>query len=137
MKRISELMDRKINWGLSEKEITNSQMKILIMLSECGAESVPLKELERQFELTQATMAGLVARLEKKRLLEGFVDPDDRRVKRVMITQQGRDLCLETRQSMDEYEKWMLKSLSKEEQALFREFLLRISKDITSQPPAL
>ena len=115
IKRVSEMFDKKANSGLAEYGITVSQMKLLVMIKESKAESVALKELERYFELTQATIAGLVIRLEKKGLVLGFADPSDKRIKRVRITDEGRALCENSKVEMAAYEDWLLKSLNKEE----------------------
>ena len=130
MKRISEVLDKKANSGLAEHGVTFSQMKLLIMLAESGADSVALKELERYFDLTQATIAGLVVRLEKKNLICGFTDPSDKRIKRVRITPEGRLLCETAKSEMIEYENWLLEALSEEEKEEFTRLLKKIYTNI-------
>lgn len=130
MKRLSEILHKNANNGLAERGVTFSQMRLLIMLHEGMRDSFTMKELERYFDLTQATVAGLVSRLEKKELIEGFTDPGDRRIKRVKITPEGEKLCRENRIAMDDYEKWFLKSLSEEEQEELRRLLTKIYMDV-------
>ena len=130
MKRISEQLDKNANNDLSENDVTYSQMKIMIMLMENGQDSVPLKQLEGYFDLSQATVAGLVARMERKKILYGFTDPDDRRIKRVSITDEGKAICAASKLRMQEYERWLLKSLDEDEQEELHRLLNKIYIDI-------
>ena len=131
IKRLAEAIDKNANNDLSCSGVTFSQLKILIMLHESTESSVSLKELERYFDLTQATIAGIVVRLEKKKLLEGFTDPADKRIKRVRITDEGRALCEETRIRMDKYEEWFLRSLNAEEREELGRLLMKIYNDVS------
>lgn len=130
IKRISEMFDKKANSGLAEYGITVSQMKLLVMIKESRKESVALKELERYFDLTQATIAGLVIRLEKKGFVTGFADPADKRIKRVMITDEGMALCRDSKAEMVAYEDWLLQSLNEEEKALLGQLLAKVYRSM-------
>lgn len=128
IKRVSEMFDKKANSGLADYGITVSQMKLLVMIKESGEDSVALKELERYFELTQATIAGLVIRLEKKGFVCGFADPSDKRIKRVRITDEGRALCENSKAEMAAYEDWLLKSLDEKEKDELKALLAKVYK---------
>lgn len=62
-------------------------------------------------------MAGLIQRLEKKKLLTSFTLDDDRRIKCVRLTDEGRALCDRSKASIESAEKTMLSSLSETEKA--------------------
>lgn len=126
IKRIAELADKNANNDLADNGITFSQMKILIMLHESRKDSVTLKELERHFDLAQPTIAGIVQRLERKKLLMSFTDPDDRRIKRVRVTEQGHALCDETKVKMDENESRFLKGLTAQECGELERLLMKV-----------
>lgn len=130
IKCLAEMLDKNANNNLTECGITFSQMKLLVMLHESGRDSVTMKEIEKYFDLTQATVAGLVVRLEKKELIEGFTDPDDRRIKRVRITPAGRLTCEKSKTAMIDYENWFLKSLSDEERKELMRLMLKIYNDV-------
>lgn len=130
IKRLAEITDRNANNELSKSDVTFSQLRILIMLHESIYDSLSLKEIERYFDLTQATVAGIIVRLERKNFLEGFTDPADRRIKRVRITQQGRKLCDDTKLFMDGCEERLLRCLDEEERSKLHEYLSRICRDM-------
>ena len=88
-----------------------------IDLTPAQNETARMKELERDFHCAQSTMAGLIQRLEKKKLLTSFTLDDDRRIKCVRLTDEGRALCDRSKASIESAEKTMLSSLSETEKA--------------------
>ena len=129
IKCLAEMLDKNANKNLADNGITFSQMKVLVMLHENGRDSVTMKELERYFDLTQATVAGIVARLEKKELIEGFTDPCDRRIKRVRITPEGRRVCEASKTAMTDYENRFLRALDEAERKELMRLMLKIYND--------
>ena len=130
IKCLAEMLDRNANNNLAMCGVTFSQMKLLVMLHETNADSVTMKEIEKYFDLSQPTVAGIVSRLEKKNLVTGFTDSDDRRIKRVRITEEGRLACEQSRCEMIDYENWFLKALSEEEQSELLKLLSKIYDDV-------
>lgn len=130
IKRISEQMEKKANKELMAEDVTFSQMKMLVVLEHSPERAATLKELERFFDLTQATIAGLAARLEKKGLVEGYTDPDDRRVKHIRLTEKGYELCKRTRSNMMEAEYWLMHSLDEDEQKELLRLLEKIYENL-------
>ena len=70
IKRLNSIMEKRANNSLNEDGITLSQIKLLCILEQ--ESSLTLKELEKYFCVAQATIAGIVVRLEKKGLIEAF-----------------------------------------------------------------
>lgn len=115
LKRLNESLERSANNDLKRRDITFSQMKVLATLHSEQNEELTMKELERRFDVAQATIAGLSARLEKKGFVEGYTDPNDRRVKHIRLTASGRALCESTHSSMMEQENQFFRCLTEEE----------------------
>lgn len=115
IKRICDIFEAKVNREMQEQDITLSQMKVLVYLDSTHDGSAMLKELERYFGTSQATIAGIVVRLEKKGLLEGYTDAQDRRIKHAQLSENGRRLCRHMKSQMEEGEKWLLRSLESTE----------------------
>ena len=130
MKRIHEAMDAHANSQMQKTGITFTQFKWLVALYETGGGTASLKELERSFRVAQSTAAGIVSRLEKKHFLESFTDPQDKRIKRVRITEEGCAVCESTYETMVESERRMLAGLTAEEQEQFRGYLQRVYDNI-------
>lgn len=115
LKMINDNVEKITNKQLKEYGITFSQIRIIFVLyrSEKGVYS--LKELEKIFDVSQQTMAGIVKRLEVKKLIEILGDSEDKRIKRVQLTDSGRELGKVLLFKMDEVEEKLLSGISQSE----------------------
>ncbi|MBE5803455.1 MAG: MarR family transcriptional regulator [Clostridiales bacterium] len=93
IKRISDLLGKYANRNLQSHNLTVSQVHMLMHMAGEKRPSYSLKELETRFRVAQSTMAGLASRLERKGLVESLSDPDDKRVKRLRLTEAGHAVC--------------------------------------------
>ncbi|MFY1698223.1 MarR family winged helix-turn-helix transcriptional regulator [Solwaraspora sp. WMMA2101] len=75
---------------LFDAQLTVSQLKILLLLYLHGSTSG--QELSQVLGVRMATVTGIVDRLVAHRLVGRREDPQDRRVRRVELTGDGRDL---------------------------------------------
>jgi DNA-binding MarR family transcriptional regulator len=95
-------------------DITQSQLSALATVARAGALSLgELAEIER---VAPPSMTRIAARLEERGLLARTADVTDRRVARVAITSEGRELLEETRTRRDAYLATRLAAMSPEEQ---------------------
>lgn len=129
IKRLNSIMEKRANNSLNEDGITLSQIKLLCILEQEG--SLTLKELEKYFCVAQATIAGIVVRLEKKGLIESFYLPEDKRAKHIRLTDDGIKMCEHARCSMERNEQWLLSSLDDGEKKELHRLLLKIYDDIS------
>lgn len=93
IKKINDLMEKRANRQMQNEDLTFSQHHVLVYLIHCPEYTAPLKELEKYFRVAQATMAGIVVRLESKGLVESSVSSKDKRVKMVTLTEEGAESC--------------------------------------------
>lgn len=126
MKRITDIFSTQVNKDLETWDVTLSQMKMLVYLGKAFSGSAPLKALEKAFGTSQATIAGIALRLEKKGLIQGHADPKDRRVKQVTLSPQGWALCRNAQAHMEEEEGKLLAGLSEAERAQLKGMLEKI-----------
>ncbi len=126
IKKINDLMEKQVNAMLEELGLTFSQHHVLIYLIHHDKEPVSLKELEKHFRVAQATMAGIAVRLEAKGFVVSRTDPADRRVKRLTLTELGREACAVSRRHMKEREEALKGVLSEDEYSCFVSCLDRI-----------
>ena len=124
IKRLNDALGRKANNTLMCDDVTLSQIKVLATISEAAD--------EKHFEVKQATMAGIAARLEKKGMIKGFYDSNDKRIKHVKLTAKGEEICKTARASMDENERELLKILNDDEKEQLRNLLQRVYDSIKS-----
>ena len=66
IKRLNDILGTCANKELKSDDMTASQIKMLIIISETKNESITLKELEKHFGVSQATVAGIVASLQTR-----------------------------------------------------------------------
>ena len=112
IKQLSTEIQKRADAALQESDLTMTQMYFLGALSHLPDRTATLKELERYFRVAQ----GVAARLEKKGLVESLPNENDRRVKRLRITDAGADTLRHALETMERGEKQMLSPLDEAEQ---------------------
>lgn len=78
-------------------------------------EARTFKELEKQFEVSQPTMVGILARLEQKDFVVITNDSRDKRIKKVSISKTGIELISGLRQHLDNSENKIVAGFSNDE----------------------
>ena len=126
IKRISEKMEREGNRRLLEKGVTLSQLKVLLHLMAQSKHDLTLKELESYFGMSQATIAGIAARLERKRLVTSTEDRNDRRIKHIRVSAAGEALCKDAEAEKQAGEAWLVRGLSDEEKSMLNTLLVKV-----------
>lgn len=119
LKKIIEMQAWRATQDMEASGLTPSQCHLLMVLYRTEGHSHTLKELESIFSVAQSTMAGTVARLEKKQLIEAFADEHDKRVKCVRLTPLGEAHCVTARRKIEENEQRLVSGLTEAEQAEF------------------
>ena len=119
IKRIDNALEKEANQHLQTLNLTMQQNRVLILLAHAEAHIMSLKALEEHFGAAQSTVAGLVARLEKKGLIEAVASPADRRIKLVHLTDEGIRVHAQSRQNVLDSEARLTANLTAEEKDAF------------------
>lgn len=82
VKRIARRLEQNMNNFLKPYNITIMQSWVLMFLKQTE-KCYTFKELEKQFEVSQPTMAGILARLDQKNMIITIQDEKDKRIKKV------------------------------------------------------
>lgn len=125
VKTLCDALEREINNRIRSQGVTYSQIRLLLRLSESDGGELPLKALEECLGVSQATIAGLIKRLESKRFLQIRADVEDKRVKRAAITPLGLEKCAEAHAHMDAIERKLTDGLTDIEAQLLHTLLRR------------
>lgn len=134
LKRLHDEMHKQANNRLQKQGLTFSQLHVLIYLYRDAKENTAsMKQLEKRFEVAQATMAGIVSRLETKELVCSFSDETDRRVKRVRIAEAGIALLLENKESINIHNRNLVEGFSEEELNRLSEYLDRLYDNVKKE----
>ncbi len=131
VKQVCDALEREVNNAVRAQGMTYSQIQLLLRLSEEDDGMLSLKELEARLNVSQATVAGLVKRLEKKELVKLLDDPYDKRMKHAQITAQGIAKCDEAYEHMDAIELKLASELTEIETQLFYELLRKVSDSLS------
>lgn len=126
VKLLSEIIEKKANGELKKYNITIGQVRVLGILYYSQHQECSLKELEKIFHTSQATIAGIVSRLEDKKLIIGFSDAQDKRVKKVKLTKEGEMLASEAQLKVNDMEKWLTSKLAEDERAELIRLLYKV-----------
>lgn len=130
IRQINNALEKRFNNQLKEKDLTFSQMAALIEIVNAPAKKLTFKELEKRLSLAQSTTAGLISRLEQKKLVCVFGDKEDKRIKYVEITSLGETYCNEAKQDTENTEKELLEMLSAGEIEILLTLLEKINLKI-------
>lgn len=130
IKQLNDAIERRANNSLRQNGLTMVQMWVLLSLNDKAGKTYSFKELERILGVAQSTCAGIINRLAVKKLVDCFIDPDDKRMKLVRITPAGEKCCQDAMQNIKELEETMFRGLSEEEQAALNSLLQRIYENM-------
>lgn len=128
IKQIHDALERNANNAMRPMGMTMAQFGVLLALHCEEDGTLSLKALEQSLRVAQSTAAGIVARLEQKKLVESFGDPEDRRVKLVRITVAGEACCCQAEKNMEQTERELLSGLTEAERDILL-VLLRKMRD--------
>lgn len=110
--------------------ITRSQWSVLSTLSRAGNDGMMQVDLARLMEVGKVTVGGLIDRLEASGHVERRADANDRRAKRVFITEQGFDvigLMIELAATMN---RRILEGVSDPDREVCEDVLLRVKQNL-------
>jgi DNA-binding MarR family transcriptional regulator len=97
---INRLLRQAVEADMEQSGLTAPQVTALRILVKSGGLS--LKELSARMGLAHSTVSGIVDRLEKRELVARQVDPDDRRISRVVVTDLVTQYVGEVMQSQNQ-----------------------------------
>ncbi|KAB2338760.1 MarR family transcriptional regulator [Cytobacillus depressus] len=131
LRYISGIIKQKGREILSNYKITPPQFIALQWLFEEG--DMTIGELSTKMYLAFSTTTDLVDRMEKNSLVKRVKDPNDRRVVRIHLLEEGEriiDECIKKRQL---YLKDVLGNFSNEEVEFFKNNLLKLHQDMRKE----
>ena len=128
IKKTSLIVEKKTNAVLSPYELTNAQFRILMLLYHKRDKSVRQIDIENAFAMTNPTVTGILNNLEKKGLVERLYNPEDKRSKLILLTEQAIALIPVLRSLGDTIEEQVTSVLTDEEKETLSVLLRKIMK---------
>lgn len=130
IKQINESLEKQANKLLREDDLTIMQVAVLVELDGAERQTLALKHLEHSFSVAQPTMLGIVRRLEQKALVEILCSPEDRRIRLVHLTPEGKEKCTFGYAHMQDAEENLLQALDAQERQVFFGMLQKIKASL-------
>ncbi len=113
--------------------LTPVQLFVLHYLAVRQGDSICLRDIEKKFELTHATVSGIICRLESKGFITCSYGENDKRYKNIFITDKAKCVEEEMRKSIEQYEAQLVKGFSTEEKEQLVSFIGRLLVNIDGQ----
>ena len=133
---LNSVMERAGNRKLEDLNLTIPQWLGLGAVLHCGDEGISHGQLGQRMMLSKAPVTGLVDRLARAGLVERRPDEHDRRVSRVLITPEGREMWHQAHETLTSSAKHdMLDSLSEDQQSQLLRLLSHLLGSFAEQDP--
>lgn len=110
--------------------LTSPQLFALNYLLKHQDQEICQRDIEHNFDLSHATVSGLISRLVNKGFVECEISAVDKRYKRIIITEKAKQCDTEMRLYIQNYEDQLTKGFSEDEKKLLRNFLLRMLENM-------
>lgn len=131
LRYISGIIKQKGREILSDFTITPPQFVALQWLFEEG--DMTIGELSNKMYLACSTTTDLVDRMEKNSLVKRVKDPNDRRVVRIHLLEEGERIIEEVIKKRQEYLKEVLKNSSHNEVLFLKDNLMKLHHDMRGE----
>ncbi len=133
LKLLANRFEAAANKNLMPLGLTTAQAQLLIILNNSTDTLMPQKKLEKAVGASQATITGIISRLNEKKLVALTRDGEDRRVQLVAITPEGIALCESAFFALRSAETEIFKKLSADELKTFKSLFSRLTIPDNSQ----
>ena len=128
IKHLHKMFEQQINENMTSVNVTRSQMEVLVytyIKNKNGIE-VNQVDLERDLNLKNPTVTGLISRLEKKGYMKREKSSKGPNYKSVLITDEGIRIIEEGKRITDNVEKEMFSVLDKDEKKELTRLLQKV-----------
>ena len=129
---LSRKIKRKLDEAFVSYGITGVQAIMLKFINDKSREGkVYAKDIESEFDMRRATIAGILQLLEQNQLITRKAEGSDARLKEITITKKALEIINNVDSSIAELEKRLEKNMSKEERENFLKTLDKLSKNLS------
>lgn len=133
IKKISNNFENSKRSNCEKYDITSQQTSILLYLFNHSDEKVNQKTLEQYYEISSATISGIITRMEAKNLIARIPNPDDKRDKLITLSVKGEETAKAIKKSILDLEAKIVKGFDDNEIKTLLSFLERMSMNIKEE----
>lgn len=132
IKQINQLNQIRLNQMMAKFDLTASQTFTMIYLFKSYEKKIQVKQkdIEREMDISNPTVTGILNRLESKGLIERVECKDDARAKNICVTKKALELDIVLREMFSENETQLVSSLNDDEKKQLNYLLEKILSDL-------
>ena len=137
VRRVNNLIFRKINQFHRENNVDNvTPMHDWIMSYLYWHKNEPVyqRDIEREFSITRSTVTNILQLMERKGYIERQSVPQDARLKRLILTEEGGRVHEKTMLSLHQTDEFVAGLLTEEENAELLRLLNKLRKGLENEP---
>lgn len=127
-------MERNMNCAVTSLGLTATQSHILHYIC-CKSGEIHQREVEKAFDLSHATVSGIIDRLVSKGFIERLRDEKDGRFYALYATEKALEYEDKVKAFINEIEQRMLTGFTEEQENALREALIKIMINSGFVPP--
>lgn len=132
-KKIHDNIDRHANNNLKRSGLTFSQLRLLTCVARREADPPSQKQIGEQLQVSHPTVAGLLRRMEAKGMVRCGFDSQDRRVKSVYLTDEGRGYLEGVRRHRAQIEQRLTLGMTQAEADALRTLLKKVLQNVSDE----
>lgn len=128
---VSRQAKRKMDEMFQKFQITSTQALTLKFIDEISKHrKVYAKDIENEFDMRRATIAGIIQLMEQNELIERSSEESDARMKEIKLTKKALEKVHSIDLEMKKLEQEIVEDISKEELSNFFKVLDKISRNL-------
>lgn len=131
IKQINNIYEKELTNRLKMLGITSSQCAVLNYLFQSNQEKVTQREIERQLNLKNPTVTGLLKRLDEKGFVLCVQSPSDKRCKNVYLTEKAFDIQKKMESDRKKLDRMLTLGMTKKETESLRKALEKVLYNIS------
>lgn len=128
IKRVETEVTAHMTKILGEFEITPMQFTILNFVHD-NPDDLSSAQLSRRFLMTPQSMNEAIAALQRKELIEKYMDSKHKRILRISLTDKGKNTLTVCNTAIDDFEKSLFAGFQLVEMAEYRRFMGKILEE--------
>lgn len=129
-KMITDKIHKHQDEALRDDDLTFSQMGVLLCILFHDDSPITTGDISRIIQITHPSAVGLINRLEEKKMVERYPNPDDSRSSYIKLTKKACDFLQKNKMYNDQMDQELISGFTDEEVKLLRSFLDRIYSNI-------
>lgn len=135
LKILHTAMRTKANKNLNEKNVTCTQMDMLVFIAseEANGKEVNQVDIQKRFSLTNPTVTGILNRLQEKKIIKRVPSKKDARFNSIILTKAGKEFIYECKERIVRYEEKIFADLTNAEKEELIRLLNKVLKNVKEE----